>query len=299
MNNSTSNFNPARLNDQIDDSSYPVPVWSEKGTELNREREALIEWFHKKYKDNKPSLALADKLEGCKRKARCKSPACPECAYAAEQWLTSVIKKYLDKCLSIVPPDGIINPGQLSAAQHQRNVRRWKEALGRAGATWFIGASDWSFNEHQDNRYQAHWAHHFYGFTATTDPDDLKKRLQAQFPKTDVIPRPVKVQEWDGKKKPIRYMLKSEFFRRIGSDEGQRFNKASGKDRSCRATDKQPLRSSQKREFLLHLDQIGFQGRLMLRWLQIVHLGVAGSAVVERGPNGRMRGNARNRELDR
>jgi hypothetical protein len=25
---------------------------------------------------------------------------------------------------------------------------RWKEALGRAGVTWFIGATDWSFNEH-------------------------------------------------------------------------------------------------------------------------------------------------------
>jgi hypothetical protein len=192
--------------------------------------------------------------------------------------------------LSIVPADGLTNLGQLSAAQHQRNVRRWKEALGRAGVTRFIGGSDWSANEHQDGRYQPHWSHHFYGFTATTDADGLKKRLQDQFPKTDVIPRPVQVKEWDGKKKPIRYMLKSQFYRRIGSDDGQRFNKANGKKRSCRATDKQPLRSSQKRELLLHLDQIGLQGRLMLRWVQILHLGTAGSAVVERGPNGRVRG---------
>ena len=34
---------------------------------------------------------------------------------------------------------------------------------------------------------------------------------------------------------------------------------------------------------------IGLQGRLILRWLQILNLGTAGSAVVERGPNGRMR----------
>jgi hypothetical protein len=192
--------------------------------------------------------------------------------------------------LSIVPADGLTNLGQLSAAQHQRNVRRWKEALGRAGVTWFIGGSDWSFNEHEDNRYPKHISHHFYGFTATTDADDLKKRLQAQFPKTDVTPRPVQVKEWDGKKKPIRYMLKSKFYRRIGSDDGQRFNKANGKKRSCHVTDKQPLRSSQKRELLLHLDQIGLQGRLMLRWVQILHLGTAGSAVVERGPKRRGRG---------
>jgi hypothetical protein len=211
--------------------------------------------------------------------------------------VTEVARKFLKQkaktatiaCVSIVPADGIINPGQLSPAQHQRNVRRWKDALGRAGVAWFLGGSDWSFNEHDEDRYPRHISHHFYGFTATTDPDDLKKRLQTLFPKTDVIPRPVKVQAWDGKKKPIRYMAKSKFWRRIGSDEGERFNKVNGEDRFCRATDKQPLKSSQRRELFLHLDQIGLQGRLVLRWLQILHLGTAGSAVVERGPNGRMR----------
>ena len=305
----TSTFNPARLNDQIQESFYaPVPGWG-PGLKLKREREDLIEWLYKKYKDDQPSVALADKLEGCKPDHRCKSAACPECAYAARQLLATVInrqllatviKKYLEHqaqagstiaCVSIVPADGIVAPGQLSLAQHHRNIRRWKEALGRAGVTWFVGGSDWSFNEHEDNRYPRHISHHFYGFTATTDPDGLKKRLQGQFSKTDAIPRPVKVQVWDGKKRPIRYMAKSEFFRRIGSDDGERFNRANGQKRSCRATDKQPLRSSQKRDLLLHLDQIGLQGRLILRWLQILHLGVAGSAVVERGPNGRVRGN--------
>jgi hypothetical protein len=307
MNSSTSTFNPARLNDQIQESYYaPVPGWG-KGLELKRERETVIEWLHKKYKGDQPCLTLADKLDNCKPNARCKSPACPECGYAARQLLTATIKKYLDDqveagneiaCVSVVPSDGIVARGQLSLAQHHRNVRRWKEALGRAGVTWFIGGSDWSFNEHQDNRYPRHISHHFYGFTATTDPEDLKKHLQAIFPRTDAIPRPVKVQVWDGKKKPIRYMMKSEFYRRIGSDEGQRFNKTNGKQRSCKDTDKQPLRSSQKRDLLLHLDQIGLQGRLMLKWVQILSLGVAGSAVVERGPNGRVRGNAKNRELD-
>jgi hypothetical protein len=141
----TSPFNPTRLTDQIHDSFYPIPGWSKKGTRLERKRENLIGWLRKKYKDDPPSLTLADRLGGCKRNHRCKSPACPECAYAAEQWLTSVTEKYLDNkaqagspivCLRIVPDDGITNPGQLSAAQHQRNIRRWKEALGRARLTW-------------------------------------------------------------------------------------------------------------------------------------------------------------------
>ena len=296
MNNPSSRFNPARFVDQIEESLYATGLG--KGTKLKSERQHRVDWLRKKFKDDQPCQTLADKLHSCKPQARCKSPACPECAYAARRLLTTTIKKYLDDqskagnsigCLSIVPADGITSPGQLSLAQHHRDVRRWKEGLGRAGVAWFLGGSDWSFNEHENKRYQPHWSHHFYGFTITNDLRSLKRDLQVQFHKTDTIPRPVKVQQWDGKPKPIRYMTKSKFFRRIGSDEGERFNKANGKNRSCRATDKQPLKSSPRRELLLHLDQIGLQGRLVLRWLQIVHLGVAGSAVVDRGPNGRMR----------
>jgi hypothetical protein len=141
----STSFNPARLTDQIEESLYaPAPGWG-AGPELNRERKDLIDWLHKKYKGDAPSLALTDKLEGCKPNARCKSAACPECGNAARQLLTSTIKKYLEHqieagneiaCVSIVPADGITNPGQLSLAQHHRNIRRWKDALARAGVTW-------------------------------------------------------------------------------------------------------------------------------------------------------------------
>jgi hypothetical protein len=285
-------FNPARFTDILKESGYKAPP------QQRRERIELVDWLRKKYKHRQACQNLADKLEACKRDARCKSPACPECSTAAQDLVTEVTRKFLKKksktakivAVSIVPADGTSSSGQLTPGQHHRNVRRWKDALGRAGVTWFLGGSDWSFNEHENDRYEPNWSHHLYGFTTTTDPEDLKKKLQAQFPKTDAIPRPVKVQEWDGDTKPIAYMVKLEFNRRIGTDEAQRFDKDTGENRSCRATDKQPLKSSQRRELLLHLDRIGLQGRLVLRWLQIVHLGTAGPAVVERGPNGRMRG---------
>ena len=305
MSEPLTSFNPARFDDQIDEARY-VRAWG-PGARLKRERKAAIERLRKKANGKQAAIELADKLEGCKPRARCKSAACPECSYSAKQLVTQVAQRFLSDqpssdtivCVSIVPADGASKPGNLTKAQHARNVRRWKEALGRAGVTWFIGGSDWSLNEHDEDRYPAHWSHHLYGFAATTDPEKLKKALQRQFPKTDAIPRPVKVQVWDGKKRPIRYMVKSKFWRRIGTDDGERFDKTNGEQRSCRATDKQPLPSSRKRELLLHLDQIGLQGRLVMRWLQIIHLGVAGPAVVERspkgwavvepGPNGRMR----------
>jgi hypothetical protein len=285
-------FNPSRFADQIDEALY-ARAWG-PGARLKRERKDLVTRLRKKANGNEASLALADKLGSCQPNHRCKSGACPECAYATQQLVTQVAQRFLSDqpssdtivCLSIVPADGASKPGNLTKDRHQRNVRRWKEALGRAGVTWFIGGSDWSLNEHDEDRYPGHWSHHLYGFAATTDPEELKKALQNQFPKSDVIPRPVKVQPWDGERRALRYMLKREFWRRIGTDEGERFDKTHGEQRSCRATDKQPLPSARKRELLLHLDKLGLQGRLMLRWLQFVHLGGVGSALVERKPKG-------------
>ena len=143
-------FNPARFNDQIDEALY-AKLWG-PGARLKSERKDLIDWLRKKAKDDKPSLALADKLEGCKPNTRCKSAACPECSHAAAQLVTQVTRRFLKEqlsagtivCMSIVPADGASKPGNLTPDQHARDVRRWKEALGRAGVTWFLGASDWS-----------------------------------------------------------------------------------------------------------------------------------------------------------
>jgi hypothetical protein len=107
-------------------------------------------------------------------------------------------------CVSVVPADSTSELDHLSLGQNQRNVQCWKEILARAGIAWFIGASDWSANEHKQQRYGPHWSHHFYGFTVTDDVDKLKQRLGEQFPTTDAIPRPVKVQAWDGKGRAIR-----------------------------------------------------------------------------------------------
>jgi hypothetical protein len=105
------------------------------------------------------------------------------CTYAAQAFTTEVVLKFFAShtdrkklvCVSVVPNDGEIPAGQLNAEQHARNVRRWKEALGRAGVTWFLGATDWSFNEHENGRYNKAWLEHFYGFTVTDDVKELKR----------------------------------------------------------------------------------------------------------------------------
>jgi hypothetical protein len=189
----------------------------------------------------------------------------------------------------------MIPKGKLSPDGHQRNIRRWKEALARAGVLWLLGATDWSFNEHVDQRYKSHWQEHFFGFTVTDDLKALKRALVGQFPATDAIPRPVKVKAWDGDPTAIDYMLKPVFWRRIGSDEGERHGKGTNETRECRATDKQPLKASQKHALMMFHDEIGIQGRFLMRWLQFVNVGNAGWSLVDRAPKGRMPGTGKSR----
>jgi hypothetical protein len=283
-------FNPGRFDDLIT-TGYFGP-WRKDLRHLPRDRTNLVQWLRKKGKVDQALVELADKLEACNRDRRCKSGACPECANAARELVVEAGTRLLEMKIaegdtivrvSIAPADGGCAPGGLKADQHLRNERRWKDALGRAGVTWFLGASDWSSNEHVDDRYAPHWAHHFYGFTAAKDLKRLKALLRKQFPATATIPRPVTVEGWDGKEDAVCYMVKSEFWRRIGTDKGKRFDKANGKARACRATDKQRLTSAQNCELLLHLDAIGLQGRLLLRWLRFMRLG-DDPVVVERPP---------------
>jgi hypothetical protein len=222
-------FNPSRVSSALTERYYPKNLGL--AGKLGTEKRELVDWLRKKYADDQASMALAEKLEGCERDQRCRSLACPKCSNAAQAFITEVVGTFLAAqqdqtkvlvVVSVVPADGAIAKGQLSADQHQRNERRWKEAFRRAGVTWFVGATDWSFNEHIDNRYQPRWQPHFYGFTVTDDIERLKKKLRKQFPSTDAIPRPVKVEAWDGDSTAIDYMLKPDFWRRIGTDDGQR-----------------------------------------------------------------------------
>jgi hypothetical protein len=294
MTAATPAFNPARFTDALDETLHRgwAPWQQEK-----RERIKLVRWLRKKFKSDKRAQDLAGKLDCCEPQARCKSAACPECAGAAQRLYAKITKDFLSKCsddtlivcVSVVPADGTSKRGHLSKAQHARNVRRWKTALGRAGVGWFIGATDLSFNEHKDGRYPPHWSEHFYGFAETADPEMLKRKLRKQFPTTDAIPRPVTVKEWDGRNAALKYAVKDIYWRRIGTDDGKRFDKRTGTERSCRATDKQPLRSSQRWELVLHLDDVGPQGRLLLRQAQFLNLGGCGPAIVKKSPKQRRR----------
>jgi hypothetical protein len=275
-------FNPKRFADILAEGYFAK---GQKRKELRVKHQKLVAWLRKQRKKRRRCMLLAHKLEDCKKNRRCKSPACPECSDAAQRLVTRVAQLHLKSqtktivCVSVVPKDGTFKPGHLNKGDQERAIDRWRDRLAKTGVPWFLGATDFSYNEHAQNRYPPHWSLHFYGVTVARNIKKLKRKLLKVFPKDKAIPRPVKIEAWDGDKKALRYILKPDFWRRIGTNNAQRFNKKTGGTRTCRATDKQPLRSKRRRELLLYLDEIGMQGRLLMCKAQIVHLRGLGPVV--------------------
>lgn len=183
----------------------------------------------------------------------------------------------------------------------ERFIRRTKEKLGRAHVATFIGAVDFSLNESKEKKHKPYWCSHVHGLTVTNDAKALKPALKKEFPPTDTIPRPVKVEEWDGETAALRYPMKPKpkRDRRISTDNGKRFNKKTGQRRRCRATDKQPLKSKDKLELLLHLDTMGITGRLFLKNVQFINLNGTGPTLVDRQSKARTHENQGKGELSK
>lgn len=155
-------------------------------------------------------------------------------------------------------------------SNHDRFIRRTRDKVGRAGIPTLIGAVDWSFNEVK-GKTRKRWSRHLHGVILGSDTDATLKALKKQFPKSRDVRKPILVAPWDGDPKALRYLVKPRIRRRI-SIMSKRFDKKSGKHRKCRDTDKQPLRSRERLELLLHLDDIGIAGRLFLKGVQFMNL---------------------------
>jgi hypothetical protein len=282
-------FNPSKFADILDENAYASGA---KGKSLTSERVKLVGWLRKKGNKSQPCLDLADKLADCRKKHRCKSAACPECAVAGQRLMAGAARRFLKAqasgntivCVSVIPADGVVKPGKLSPADQQRAVRRWKEKLGKGGVASFVGATDISFNEHKSGRYKPYWSIHFFGLTVTDDLKLLKRKLRKHFLSTDSIAVPVKVAKWDDDPKALRYILKPNFWRRVGTDNAERHDTTTGGTRTCRATDKQRLPSRRKRELLVYLDHIGMQGRFVMKWCQLLNRKDRGPRIVMRHP---------------
>jgi hypothetical protein len=265
----TKPFNPSSISHLIDE------MWYRKA---KKDRRASIHWLEKQSTRDAKCATLAEKISRCKSGRRCGSLACPECSAAFQRAMSCLASRFLNGvseveilCVTIIPADGLVALGSLTAADHYRYIRRWKHRLAEAGIELFIGAVDWSVNEEAQGGAKPRWCVHLHGIALYSGSPPLQKLLKKQFPAGSLILRPVKIDHWDRRKDWLRYCFKPDFHRRIVSTRSGR-----------RKVDKQPLRSKQRRELLLHLDEIGMNGRLLLRYAQVIALRGSGVAIVRR-----------------
>jgi hypothetical protein len=110
-------LNPSSFSDALTEKYYAQKPSKRK--KLERKRQRLVNWLRKKGKSSQHAQELADKIETCRPKRRCKSGACPECADAAQRLFVKAARRYLKgksgvASVTIVPEDGNVNPGGLS-----------------------------------------------------------------------------------------------------------------------------------------------------------------------------------------
>jgi hypothetical protein len=110
-------LNPSSFSDALTEKYYAQKPSKRK--KLERKRQRLVNWLRKKGKSSQRAQELADKIETCRPKRRCKSGACPECTDAAQRLFARTTRRYLKGktgvvCVTIVPADGAVTPGGLS-----------------------------------------------------------------------------------------------------------------------------------------------------------------------------------------
>jgi hypothetical protein len=258
-----------------DESQYePDILWKEEPSAecVSNDRLRRIKFLRKHNKTDPKAEALADRLESCEPEQRCLSGACPECGRLFQRWFVrrsrSFIAKHIDLpwnylvAVSIVPWTPTVGLGQLFTVDAGNLQRRLKDALKKADIDVALGAIDLSFNEDYGEKYEPFWSPHFYLITSTADKKMLGKNLRALFRRSDEIPRPVKILTFRNNARRRSYALKMTFNRRIGYWE---IRERGGGTRKCRNTSRQKLRTAERVELFVYLDQIGLGSRVTFR----------------------------------
>ena len=198
---------------------------------------------------------LRNLLLGCVGYDPCRNAICAPCINAAQDnmrnplWEYALLSWPTIKVVSIVDSRDKVAPGELHTFDLENYKRRMKARLHGAGIESAVLGFDISYNEHENDRYDAHWQPHLFGLVTTDNP----KRIKEQFEATDETPRPVKIQDWDKRPDVSRYMLKASFSRRVGLDDVQGTNHRTGEPRLFRDVSYQRLRAAEEHELLQFL----------------------------------------------
>jgi hypothetical protein len=149
---------------------------------------------------------LANKINRCRRRARCGSLACPQCARAFQRAKAAAQRRVIKEIenespfgnkilvmVTVIPLHLRFTPANLIQLDIAKRTRWLKDVLTKAGLTqMMVGSADigWEYRRSK-HYYQLHWHLAMW----TRDPEKLQKQLLRWFPPKKKHDRPVVVSE--------------------------------------------------------------------------------------------------------
>ena len=218
------------------------------------------------------AIALAGKLTACSSRHRCLSGACPICGRALQRMCVDATRNLFDDhggemlVVNVVMRSGWIELGDLIDDDiFDKTRRRLRRALEDVNVP-AVGGFDISLNEHETEAFAPHWAPHAFLLVPSRPLRRREARFRELFLPDARTPRPIFIQDFDGRRAGRAYAFKADFSRRVTLLPRWR---ADG-SRSTFGTRPTPIWGPRRVELALALDRTGLDARLFLRGYELV-----------------------------
>ena len=167
------------------------------------------------------AVALAGKLTTCSSRRRCLSGACPLCGRALQRLCVHATRNLFDGhggemlAVNLVCRKGSIELGDLIDDDvFKETRRRLRYALADVRAPAF-GGFDISLNQHETEEFAPYWSPHAFILVPTRPLRRDEARFREWFLGDAQTPRPIFIQDFDGRRAGRAYALKPDFSRRV------------------------------------------------------------------------------------
>ena len=218
------------------------------------------------------AVALAGKLTTCLSSHRCLSGACPICGRALQRMCVDATRNLFDDhggemlAVNVVMRRGWIELGDLIDGDIFDQTRRWLRRALQDVNVPAVGGFDVSLNEHEAEEFAPYWAPHAFILVPSRPMRRREARFREWFLGDAQTPRPIFIQEFDGRSAARAYALKPDFCGRVTLLPRRR---ADG-SRSTFGTRTKPIWGPQRVELALALDRAGLAARLFLCGYELV-----------------------------
>ena len=212
---------------------------------------------------------LANVLAPCTIELPCRSAACIHCGRDFQRVAFDLTKQEISvwarrnlrgrmSALTLVPTEGCLAPGDLTATACRRVVANVVDALDACGLSIYALSLDISFNEDTTGKLEPHWCSHVHAQTADWLTVAEDKGLKKAFPISRLVSTPVKVLPLNSDEAGQFYIFKPDRIRRETYLNGSHPNRHPFRDSKRRT-----LRPRQAVQ-LAHVDhELGFEYRLI------------------------------------